>query len=445
VSVDISQAPTLAALQRARAQREGTVRRVLPVGLAAVAIVAIAAARSTPRPGLHGESLAVLIALVLFPVGAAGAMLARRLGSAARQRHGFQPYHAFLLLLLASSAALVWLQPAGPGVFGLFIAVGTAARLVPGRLGAVLAVAALTFLAVAGLIGNHGHRSAGDLVSMFGLAAVYVAALFSRRVGQQDDQLEQLLIELEQSRGAELRAAALAERQRLAREMHDVLAHSLSGLLLQLEAARLLASEDSADARLTAAIDRAHHLARAGLQEARGAIGMLRDDELPGPAQLAVLTAGFERDTGIRCDLAVSGGERELGSEARLALYRVAQEALTNVRRHARPGRVEVRLGYEPHLARLTVEDFAAAAAGTAAGRAPATDTVPAPRAGRALGNGAGGDVGLAGEAGPGEPAGTGDGGFGLTGMRERAELLGGQLTAGPTGTGFRVELTVPA
>ena len=78
-----------------------------------------------------------------------------------------------------------------------------------------------------------------------------------------------------------LRAAALAERQRLARDMHDVLAHSLSGLLLQLEGARLLAVSDPGDERLAGTIDRAHELARSGLDEARRAIGMLRDDELP--------------------------------------------------------------------------------------------------------------------------------------------------------------------
>jgi signal transduction histidine kinase len=88
-------------------------------------------------------------------------------------------------------------------------------------------------------------------------------------------------------------------------------------------------------------------------------------------------------------------------------VYRVAQEALTNVRKHARAGRVELRLRYEPDGVRLVVEDF----------------------------------------AGPGAaPAGPPDGGgYGLTGMRERAELLGGTLAAAATGQGFRVELWVPA
>jgi signal transduction histidine kinase len=134
---------------------------------------------------------------------------------------------------------------------------------------------------------------------------------------------------------------------------------------------------------------------------------MLRDDELPGPERLAALAAQFQRDRDIPCRLVVSGQAHELGSEARLALYRVAQEALTNIAKHAHPERVEMRLAYEPSAARLTVEDYA-----TAAGRmAPVGDS----------------------------------GGYGLTGMRERAELIGGTLTTEATRNGFRVELDVPA
>jgi len=206
--------------------------------------------------------------------------------------------------------------------------------------------------------------------------------------------------------GAELRAAALAERQRLARDMHDVLAHSLSGLLLQLEGARLLALASPADERLAGTIDRAHELAKNGLDEARRAIGMLRDDDLPGPDRLAALTAAFQADTGVPARFSSSGTSRELASSIRLALYRVAQEALTNVRKHARPERVEVRLDYLPDEVHLTIED-----AGTLAVAPPAGS----------------------------------DGGYGLTGMRERAELLGGTLDAAPTSTGFRVLLKVPA
>ena len=112
-----------------------------------------------------------------------------------------------------------------------------------------------------------------------------------------------------------------------------------------------------ADERLAGTIDRAHELARSGLDEARRAIGMLRDDELPGPDRLAALTAAFQADTGAPARFSSSGTPRELASAVRLALYRVTQEALTNVRKHARPERVEVRLDYLPDQVSLAVED----------------------------------------------------------------------------------------
>ena len=148
-------------------------------------------------------------------------------------------------------------------------------------------------------------------------------------------------------------------------------------------------------------------LAKTGLEEARRAIGMLRDDALPGPERLADLAAEFEGDTGVPCKVAVTGdNERDLGTDGRLTFYRVTQEALTNIRKHARADRVEIRLAYEPSGTRLTIEDY-----GRCGGRqAPADGT-----------------------------------GYGLSGMRERAELLGGTLTAGPTGGGFLVKLWVPA
>jgi signal transduction histidine kinase len=272
----------------------------------------------------------------------------------------------------------------------------------------VLLTACLGFLLVAESVSqDRRHQGALELlVNALPLAAIYMIVLFGRRIRTQEAQAEQLLLELEESRGAELRAAALAERQRLARDMHDVLAHSLSGLLLQLEGARLLALASPADERLAGTIDRAHELAKNGLDEARRAIGMLRDDDLPGPDRLAALTAAFQADTGVPARFSSSGTPRELASAVRLALYRVTQEALTNVRKHARPERVEVRLEYLLDQVSLAVEDVGVPAA------------VP--------------------------PVGS-EGGYGLTGMRERAELLGGTLDAGPTGSGFRVLLRVPA
>src|SRR5581483_8374426 len=142
----------------------------------------------------------------------------------------------------------------------------------------------------------------------------------------------------------------------LAREMHDVLAHSLSGLALQLESARLRAASHD-DPELVAALERAHQLARTGIEEARRAIGMLRDDELPGPERLPALVAEFERDSGIATSFSVAGEPHELGPDARLTLFRTAQEALTNVQKHASCDHVELCLVYEDGGTRLSVED----------------------------------------------------------------------------------------
>jgi signal transduction histidine kinase len=416
-----STAPSLAALRQARASRETLLRRILPIGVGALLIVVVVSAKAKPGAGLHDASLGVSLALLGFAL----AVVAGFVLLAAHRTAAWLLVPVFGLLM-ASSATLVWVQPDGAGAVGLLIAVGIAARIVPGRTSVALLTVCLGFLLVAETTSPRVHHQGTWqlLLNVLPLAAIYIIVLFGRRIRVQEAQTERLLIELEESRGAELRAAALAERQRLARDMHDVLAHSLSGLLLQLEGARLLALASPADERLAGTIDRAHELAKNGLDEARRAIGMLRDDDLPGPDRLAALTAAFQADTGVPARFSSSGTPRELASAVRLALYRVTQEALTNVRKHAHPDHVEVRLAYLPDLVSLEVEDFGIPPVGGPGGY-----------------GGAGGPPvsrgGLGGIVPPGR--------YGLTGMRERAELLGGILDAAPTNTGFRVLLKVPA
>jgi DNA-binding NarL/FixJ family response regulator/signal transduction histidine kinase len=331
-----SSLPTLAALRKTRASREALLRRILPIGLGAVVIVVVATSRAKPGAGLHGASLGVTLALAGFALAAIGGFAALLV-----YRSGAWLLVPVLILLMVSSSVLVWLQPDGAGPVGLLIAVGVAARIIPGRTSVVMLTACLGFLLVAESVSqNRQHRDTLELlVNALPLAAIYMIVLFGRRIRTQEAQTEQLLIELEESRGAELRAAALAERQRLARDMHDVLA-------------------SPADERLAGTIDRAHELARNGLDEARRAIGMLRDDDLPGPDRLAALTAAFQADTGVPAWFSSSGTPRELASAVRLALYRVTQEALTNVRKHANPARLEVRLDYLPDEIHLAVEDY---------------------------------------------------------------------------------------
>jgi len=377
---------SLPALRRAR--------WVPPLVIAFVVALSLA---QHPGPALTGSGLAVSLSLAVLV--AATATLVRR--SEARITA------IALTALIAASACLAWLQPGGAGDAGMFVAVALAGIRLPDRLSiVVLALAAAASIAPA----LHAHRSAGMIAGTeLGIVAFYLVACFGRSAAEAHEQTRRLLLEVQASRNAEAEAAMLRERSRLARDMHDVLAHSLSGLMLQLEGARMLAAQSDANGQLPPALDRAHHLARAGLEEARRAIAALHDEDLPGPDRLEQLAADFEHDSHVRASLEITGTARELDSETSLTIYRVAQEALTNVRRHATPDRVEVTLSYDPDGTRLTVRDHA---------RAPSAVKLPSPRDG---------------------------GGYGLTGMRERAELLGGSLSADRTPDGFRVELWVPA
>jgi signal transduction histidine kinase len=384
-------------LQRARDREKATYLWIRVLGAAAIAFVVITTLQARPAPGGAGQALGVAVALTVF-CGATIAAMWLTLPRPAVQM-------AVLLLAVAGAAALVGLQGNDAAFLGVFPALCLAAFTLPVHLSAVVAGAAIGAVSAA-WVADGRAGIAGVVLNDFAIVAFYVLSLFARRLRESNQRAELLLRELEQTRAAQARAAALAERQRLAREMHDVLAHSLSGLVLNLEGAMLLADQGGADPRVSDAIRRAHRLAKAGLREARRAIGMLRDDALPGPQRLGDLAAEFKADTGVACQVTITGAETELGTDARLTVYRVAQEALTNIRKHARASRVEIRLAYEPSGTRLVIEDF---------GRCSER---------------------------PDSDEGTG---YGLTGMKERAELLGGTLTAGPTDSGFRVDLQVPA
>jgi signal transduction histidine kinase len=152
-------------------------------------------------------------------------------------------------------------------------------------------------------------------------------------------------------------------------------------------------------------VTRAHALARDGLTEARRAISTLRGDVLPGPELLPALVDEHRRSIDGECRLTITGDPVPLSADARLALYRTAQEALNNVRKHAPGARVDVSLHWMPDDVVLIVEN---------AGAGPAGDLT------------------------------TTGGGYGLAGMAERAQLLGGYLESGATGDGYRVRLRVP-
>jgi len=347
-----------------------------------------------PRPGLHGRDIGVLASFVAFAVFAIAAHPERR-DLPARQRI------LALIGVIVAAGCLGAFQPHGVWVLGPYYVAIVAALNLDRRAAWLIFLAAIApFLA--GYLSQGQIANAGTFLS--GILPWFFAMRLLHYVAEQRD-------ELKASRALEAEAAAAAERGRLAREMHDVLAHSLSALALQLETTRLLARDRDVDPDVTQAIDRAHHLAASGLDEARRAIAAERGEELPGPERIGALADAFKEQSGLPVALEVRGEPRELPPEARLAVYRTAQEALTNVRRHATAERVDVSLAYGPDSTVLVVEDHADF------GSPP-----PPPPAGIAL-----------------------NGGYGLTGMRERAELLGGELHAAPTPGGFRVELRLPA
>ena len=307
----------------------------------------------------------------------------------------------------AASVALAWLQPSGSSPLGL----GLVAYVAASRLSTVDGIA-ITALVTAGIdiatIATSDHVWISVTSTTLLAILVYLVALYAGRARDGQEHAELLVARLEDARDAEASAVAEAERTRIARDLHDVLAHSLSGLAIQLEGARLLAERDQVSSELRGALDRAASLARSGFEEARRAIGTLRGDPLPGPEALETLVSQFASDTGVDVELLIEGERRTLAGETAIALVRGAQEALTNIARHSGSTRATVVLRYEPDATLLVVEDYLEGEA-----------------ASRAL-------------IGPGS-------GYGLTAMRERAALAGGSVEAAATEQGFRVSLRIPA
>jgi signal transduction histidine kinase len=364
--------------------------RAFAVLVLAVCIAVTAATH--PYPRLHGRDLVVLLSFLAM-VGSA--LWTRPLNASASRRH----LVLGLLGVIVAAGVLGAAQPHGIWVIGPYYAVIIAALRLDRRSGLLILATAVVPFVLGYLVKGQAVGAAGFV---FGIIPWFLAMRLLHHVSDQRDALEA-------SREAEARAAAAAERGRLAREMHDVLAHSLSALALQLESTRLLAHSRGVDDDVAKAIDSAHHLAASGLDEARRAIAAERGDHVLGADRIGALADAFEEQSGLPVKVEVRGQPRELTAEAQLAVYRTTQEALTNVRRHAIPDRVEITLDYLPDHTILVIEDHSVAGS-------------PVPVAPELLG-----------------------GGYGLAGMRERAELVGGELLAAPSDRGFRVELRLPA
>ena len=398
----IAVSPRLAvAMADARDRRLRRSKRLLPVLWGILATIAIQSLSADPAPGASGVHLGVTLVLAgcLLPLAAVASGLWQVVTPV--------PCAAYCLLVSGFGLALGVLQPGTMSVLAPSVGVMTAFLVLRRIPALVLSGVMIGALAVTGLTGSDG--SVANVVGQLMFCAVVaLMAVSIRQAGDNEVRAELLLAQLEDAREAEAEAAALAERTRIAQDLHDVLAQTLSGLAIQVQAARLMARRDKAGQELRELLDRAGKLVKDGLGEARRAVGVLRGDRLPSLERLPELVERYRTDLELDVTMTVSGTQRALPPEAGLALYRGAQEALTNAARYARGARTTVTLCYEPQATVLTVED-----------RREGTGPAPA-----AL---------------------VGGSGLGLTGMRERLDAVGGNASAGPTPHGWTVRMELPA
>jgi signal transduction histidine kinase len=240
------------------------------------------------------------------------------------------------------------------------------------------------------------------------LCAGLTAASGSRYLAWMDERARRLEVERDQ----QATIAAAAERTRIARELHDIVSHSLSVVITLADAAAVVSRTDPAHG--AEAMSEVSEVGRHALSDMRAMLGVLRTDEPPtglGPAPGLAPQPGLDqlgplvervRATGLAVDLAVAGTPFPLGAAAEMTVYRIVQEALTNTLRHAAAGHAWITIRYRAGEVLVRVADD---------GTAPAPD---------------------------------GHRGHGLDGMRERAALHGGDLQAGPAaGGGWLVSVTL--
>ncbi|MDT0440322.1 MULTISPECIES: histidine kinase [unclassified Streptomyces] len=363
----------------------------------AVTLLIIAVPVSNVRPvGVSGRGLAVVALLVVN----SAALLARHLPPTFPPRAAL----AWLTTGVVASAALLEVSDGGSGYLFAYFLVGHAGYRL--SLKPALAVAALSSLLCGAVFYFYVGPDHQVLTWTFGLSTgiPVVAGILGRSKQQAVEAKLQAAESAERAARAEARTAVLTERSRIARDVHDVLAHSLAGINMHLELADALIDTGDLE-KVRAAHNRAQSLVKESLKQAQWTVHALREDSLP---LLESLTAMIE-SSGHRGALTVTGTVRELPAPVTQNVLRIAQEALTNAARHAPGAGLTVGLAFEETSTTLTVRNGApSGAAGAGAGS-----------------------------------------GMGLIGMRERVALLGGTLTAGPLTEGperggWQVEAVIP-
>jgi signal transduction histidine kinase len=225
----------------------------------------------------------------------------------------------------------------------------------------------------------------------------------------QAEQAAVLVEQYERVRAEQRRADVLDERTRIAREIHDVLAHSLGALGIQIQAAKAVLTDTGDVDRAVAVLSTAQRMAADGLTETRRAVHALRVDSLPLADELAAVVETHRQRYQVPVTFATAGAARTLPPDASLALLRTAQEALVNAAKHAAGEPLEVRLDYGQADVRLRVVNQLRPGADVSRADGPSSA-----------------------------------GGYGLTGMRERLRLLNGSLLAGPGDGEWAVTAELP-
>jgi signal transduction histidine kinase len=318
-----------------------------------------------------------------------------------------------LLTVLLTNAPLVVLTArnetdfAAAQLIAMVLAIVSLAEWAPNRTFAAGFAIAFSVSVANGL--SEGKSDLGDVV--FPLLLLGLPAIIGRTTRAwrtQAEELGRLAKELEQEREERARLAVVEERGRIAREMHDVVAHSLGVIVVQAGGARLQLDDEPEETRR--ALEVIEQTGRQSLSEIRGLLGRLRDDDemalapAPGLAQLEQLVARAS-DAGLKVGLRVEGSPRPLPPGVDLSAYRIVQEALTNAIKHAGPAEATVVLRYGAHDVTIEIADDGS------------------------------------GEGAPDLPS----GGHGLVGMRERVALHGGEIAAGPrAGRGYSVSARLP-
>ncbi len=372
----------------------------MTVRILVLLVVLVTVPLAEPRLGAGIRGTAVAVALGVCVIAWAAWLLARRAYLAV----------AALAVMGIAGGALAGLSPLSTAIaVGCVVTSAAGSRLNTETSLAITTGTVAAFIAAGLATGAPAETLLGYPLLLVGLWAF---GLTRHAFLERAEQAERTLAETRRAREAETQAAALAERARIAREIHDVLAHSLAAVSVNLQAAEgLLTAVPAGSPELAKAIEcigRAEVFTKAGMADARRAILALRDDVVSLPDQMSALAREYRADFDAGVDVVVTGAPRQVAPEASLTAYRTAQEALTNARKHAPGQPVTLRLEYAE--AEVCVRVVNALPAGDATGELAATGT-----------------------------------GYGLTGLRERAALGGGTLDAGPADGQWQVCLRIPA